>query len=113
MKDRIRIRRPKQSANAREKRAETHVEKVNHPLLSSSEMRSIGLPNAIVWGAAQMDPWALGNDGAVKTAFKKIADVIWHQGADQVDDLVIQTVCYSLIFFIYSDWPFSARATPF
>jgi hypothetical protein len=96
MKDRINIRKPRQrSANAKEKRADTQVEKGNHPLLSSSEMRSIGLPNAIVWGAAQMDPWALGNDGAVKTAFKKIADVIWHQGANQVDDLAIQTVCIS------------------
>jgi hypothetical protein len=96
----------KPKVSAEEKRAEKQAEKQNHPLLNSPEWRGMNLPSVFVWGAAQMDPWVLGSDGAVQSAFKKIADAIWHEGSDHVDDLVIHTVSYSLLFFIYSDWLF-------
>jgi hypothetical protein len=113
MKSRLRVTKVKSKQNAKEKKEETQVEKVNHILLNSSEFRNIGVPSAIVWGAAQMDPWVLGGDVAVKSAFKKIAEAIWHEGSSHVDDLAIHTVIYFLIFFIYSDRLFPAYATPF
>jgi hypothetical protein len=78
--------------SAKEKKAEKKAEKVNHVLLSSSDFRNIGVPSTIVWGSAQTDPWVLGGDVVVKSAFKKIAEAIWHEGSEHIDDLVIQTV---------------------
>jgi hypothetical protein len=91
---------------------ERRAERDNHPLLSSEEFRRMATPRIIVWAAAQMDPWAFG-DGDIKLAFKKIADAIWDHGSDHVDDLVVQTVIYSLIFLVYSDRLFQDYPTPF
>ena len=105
MKNLVRVRKgteaaqPKRSSKEREvektqKKAEKQAEKDSHPLLSTSEFRTMAVPSFIVWGAAQMDPWVLGNDEAVKSAFKKIADEIWLQGSEKVNDLVMEMVSY-------------------
>lgn len=100
MKNLIRVKKKKPSKQLdkekAQKRAEKQAEKDNHPLLSSSEFRSLAIPSFVVWGAAQLDPWVLGSDEAVKSAFERLADAIWHQGSQNVDDLVMETVSCSL-----------------
>jgi hypothetical protein len=72
---------------------EKRIEKQNHPLLGTKEFRQVGVPTAIAWGAAEMDPWTLGGDTVIRRAFKKIADVIWLDGSEDVDDRVLRMVC--------------------
>ncbi|KAM6494812.1 hypothetical protein JOM56_009435 [Amanita muscaria] len=40
----------------------------------------------------KVDPWNLGGDTAIRRAFQKIADVVWIEGSENVDDLVMTQV---------------------
>ncbi|KAM6491758.1 hypothetical protein JOM56_012798 [Amanita muscaria] len=71
---------------------EKKLEKKNHPLLGTKEFRNTAVPTTFIWAAAQVDPWNLGGDTAIRRAFQKIADVVWIEGSENVDDLVMTQV---------------------